>query len=87
MGAIVHVSAINRMVIRGLNIILLMSTGVIAAEVFKFLRNNDLGNILFRDHITDMQSTHNTDTFSLFNYLITVTTNVTNKDNSRLFGW
>ena len=36
MGAIVPVSAINRMVIRGLNIILLMSTGVIAAEVYIF---------------------------------------------------
>jgi hypothetical protein len=33
MGAIVSMAAINRMVIRGLNIILLMSTGVIAAEV------------------------------------------------------
>ena len=36
MGAIVTVPAINRMVIRGLNIILLMSTGVIAAEVCIF---------------------------------------------------
>ena len=36
MGAIAPVSAINRMVIRGLNIILLMSTGVIAAEVCIF---------------------------------------------------
>ena len=36
MRAIVPVSAINRMVIRGLNIILLMSTGVIAAEVCIF---------------------------------------------------
>jgi hypothetical protein len=36
MGAIVPVSAINRMVIRGLNIILLMSMGVIAAEVCIF---------------------------------------------------
>jgi hypothetical protein len=33
MGAIVPVSAINKMVIRGLNIILLMSTGVIDAGV------------------------------------------------------
>ena len=33
MGAIVPVSAINRMVIMGLNIILLMSMGVIAAKV------------------------------------------------------
>jgi hypothetical protein len=32
-GAIVPVSAINIMVMRGLTIILLMSTGVIAAEV------------------------------------------------------
>jgi hypothetical protein len=36
MGAIVPVSAINGMVIRGLNIILLMSTGVITAEVCIF---------------------------------------------------
>ena len=36
MGAIIPVSAINIMVIRGLNIILLMSTGVIAAEVCMF---------------------------------------------------
>ena len=36
MGAIAPVSTINRMVIRGLNIILLMSTGVIAAEVCIF---------------------------------------------------
>jgi hypothetical protein len=36
MGAIVPVSAINIMVMRGLNIILLMSTGVIAAEVCIF---------------------------------------------------
>jgi hypothetical protein len=35
-GAIVPVSAINRMVIRRLNIILLMSTEVIAAEVCIF---------------------------------------------------
>jgi hypothetical protein len=63
MGAIVHVSAINIMVMRGLNIILVMSTVVIAAEecifapvsaVFKQptqpyvgLGNNDPGNILF----------------------------------------
>jgi hypothetical protein len=33
MGAIVPVSAMNKMVIRGMNIILLMSTGVIAAGV------------------------------------------------------
>jgi hypothetical protein len=33
MGAIVPVSAINKMVLRGLNIILLMSTVVIAAGV------------------------------------------------------
>jgi predicted RND superfamily exporter protein len=33
MGAIVPVSAMNEMVIRGMNIILLMSTGVIAAGV------------------------------------------------------
>jgi hypothetical protein len=32
MGAIIPVSAMNRMVIRGLNVILLMSTGFIAAE-------------------------------------------------------
>jgi hypothetical protein len=32
MGAALPVSAMNIMVIRGLNIILLMSTGVIAAE-------------------------------------------------------
>jgi hypothetical protein len=36
MEARAPVSAINRMVIRGLNIILLMSTGVIAAEVCIF---------------------------------------------------
>jgi hypothetical protein len=36
MGAIVPVSVINRMVIRGLDIILVMSTGVIAAEVCIF---------------------------------------------------
>jgi hypothetical protein len=36
MWAIATVSAINIMVIRGLNIILLMSTGVIAAEVYIF---------------------------------------------------
>jgi hypothetical protein len=36
MGAIIPVSAINRMVIRGLNIMLLMSMGVIAAEVCIF---------------------------------------------------
>ena len=36
MVAIAPVSAINEMVIRGLNIILLMSTGVIAAEVCIF---------------------------------------------------
>jgi hypothetical protein len=35
-GATIPVSAINRMVIRGWNIILLMSTGVIAAEVCIF---------------------------------------------------
>jgi hypothetical protein len=35
-GAIVVVSAINKMVIRRLNIILLMSTRVIAAEVCIF---------------------------------------------------
>jgi hypothetical protein len=35
MGAIVPVSAINKMVIRGLNIILLMSMGVIATGVVK----------------------------------------------------
>jgi hypothetical protein len=33
MGAIFPVSAMNKMVIRGMNIILLMSTGVIAAGV------------------------------------------------------
>ena len=33
MGAIDPVSAINRIALKGLNIILLMSTGVIAAEV------------------------------------------------------
>jgi hypothetical protein len=33
MGAIIPVSAINKMVIRELNTILLMPTGVIAAEV------------------------------------------------------
>jgi glucose uptake protein GlcU len=33
MGAIVPVSAMNKIMIRGLNIILLMSTGVIAAGV------------------------------------------------------
>jgi hypothetical protein len=33
MGAIVPVSAMNKMVIRGMNLILLMSTGVIAAGV------------------------------------------------------
>ena len=33
MGAIDPVSAMNKMVIRGINIILLMSTGVIAAGV------------------------------------------------------
>jgi hypothetical protein len=64
MGAIVHVSAINIMVMRGLNIILLMSTGVLAAEECIFgtvsalfkqptqpyvgSGNNDPGNILFR---------------------------------------
>jgi hypothetical protein len=36
MGATLPFSAINRMVIRGLNKILLMSTGVIAAEVCLF---------------------------------------------------
>jgi hypothetical protein len=36
MEAIFPVSAINIMVIRGLNIILLMSTGVVAAEVCIF---------------------------------------------------
>jgi hypothetical protein len=36
MGVIIPVSAINIMVIRGLNIIWLMSTGVIAAEVYIF---------------------------------------------------
>jgi hypothetical protein len=33
MGAIVPVTAMNKMVIRGINIILLMPTGVIAAGV------------------------------------------------------
>jgi hypothetical protein len=33
MGAIIPVSAMNKMVIRGMNIILLMSRGVLAAEV------------------------------------------------------
>jgi hypothetical protein len=63
MGAIIHVSAINIMMMRGLNIILLMSRGVIAAEECTFapvsalfkrptqpyvgLGNNDPGNILF----------------------------------------
>ena len=37
MGDIAPVSAINIMVIRGLNIFLLMSTGVIAAEVCIFV--------------------------------------------------
>jgi hypothetical protein len=33
MGVIIPVSAMNKMVIRGINVILLMSTGVIAAGV------------------------------------------------------
>jgi hypothetical protein len=91
MGAIVPVSAMNIMVIRGLNIILLMSTGVSAAEVCIFAPvsgNNDSGNILFslvniledRDCVTLLICKVNIIqiyTFSLFNYLITVTTNAT----------
>jgi hypothetical protein len=44
MGDIIPVSAINIIVMRGLNIILLMSTGVIAAEVCIF----DPVSVLFK---------------------------------------
>jgi hypothetical protein len=41
MGAIVPVSSMNKMVIRGMNIFLLMLTGVIAAGVVIVYTNKD----------------------------------------------